>query len=151
MWRGLCDGLGLSDLPADPRFANGGKRLEHREALWPLLEAAFLARPAADWIEPLAQRGVPVALIKTVPEALSDAREAGRDMIVSLEDEAGHRADVVGNPIKFTGGEAMQATYPPALGMDAGVVLADWLNADADEVSELQEKSVLLTRKEWAL
>lgn len=146
MWRGLCEGLGLTDLVADPRFASGGKRLANRDVLWPLLEAAFLSKPAADWIDHLNALGVPIALIKNVPEALEDARQAGRDMVVHLEDDAGHQADVVGNPIKFVGEPAVAASYPPALGADAHAVLSDWLHWDADEVDALQEKGVISSR-----
>jgi CoA:oxalate CoA-transferase len=146
MWRGLCEGLGVPELVADTRFASGGKRLANRDALWPLLEEAFRARSAAEWIEPLTLRGVPVALIKTVPEALDDARNAGRNMVVHLADDAGHSADVVGNPIKFTGVAEEPATYPPALGADAHEVLAAWLACEADEIAAWQDKGVLVGR-----
>lgn len=146
MWRGLCAALGLAGLPADQRFDSGGKRLANREALWPLLEAAFLTRAAAEWIEPLTANGVPVALIKTVPEALADAREAGRGMVIGVEDEMGNRADVVGNPIKFSGALEKPATYPPALGADAHSVLGEWLACPAGEIVDLQDKGVLLSR-----
>lgn len=146
MWRGLCEGLGLNTLPADPRFASGAGRLANRDALWPLLEAAFLKKPAAQWIDHLNALGVPVALIKNVPEALADARDAGREMIMRLEDDAGHQADVVGNPIKFVGEPTVAATYPPALGGDAHAVLNDWLGWEAPAVDALQEKGVLSNR-----
>ena len=148
MWRGLCDGLDLSDLPSDPRFTTGALRLENRDALWALLEAAFASRPAADWIEPLASRGVPVALIKTVPEALADARTAGRDMIVSLKDGEGREADVVGNPIKFVGEVPAHPAYPPSLGEDARTVLGEWLDLEHEHVAALFDKHVLFARAE---
>src|SRR3546814_7801734 len=44
MWRGLCETLGLGELPTDPRFSSGGRRLENRDASWSLLEQAFLER-----------------------------------------------------------------------------------------------------------
>jgi CoA:oxalate CoA-transferase len=146
MWKGLCTGLGLPDLPNDPRFADGAKRLANKGALWPLLENAFLARGAADWIVPLANLGVPVALIKTVPEALEDAREAQRDMIVALQNDAGERVEVVGNPIKFTGAAAATMAYPPALGADAETVLENWLDMSRDEAAALRQQGVLVRR-----
>jgi CoA:oxalate CoA-transferase len=146
MWKGLCTGLGLPDLPNDPRFADGAKRLANKEALWPLLENAFLARGAADWIVPLANLGVPVALIKTVPEALEDAREAQRDMVVAMQNDAGEQVEVVGNPIKFTGAAPATMAYPPALGADAETVLENWLDMSRDEAAALREQGVLVQR-----
>lgn len=144
MWKGLCEALDLGQLPVDPRFSNGDKRLANREALWELLEKAFLSRPAADWIEPLASCGVPVALIKTVPEALSDARGSGRDMIIQLTKENGNSIEVVGNPIKFLGVTAEPETYPPALGADAFEVLNKWLGLDDAKITELMDSNALL-------
>ncbi|TKR54453.1 CoA transferase [Allopusillimonas ginsengisoli] len=145
MWRGLCDALGLPELSADTRFSSGDRRLENREALWELLEKAFLARPAAEWIEPLAASGVPVALIKTVPEALADARESGRGMIMELSKDEDTAIDVVGNPIKFIGVNEDSGSYPPALGENTYDVLEAWLGLDAVKVGGLVDiKAVLL-------
>jgi crotonobetainyl-CoA:carnitine CoA-transferase CaiB-like acyl-CoA transferase len=127
MWRGLCQALGYQALVDDPRFMDGGARLKNKLALWPLLEQAFLARDAAAWIEPLTAQGVPVALIKTVPEALQDARESGREMITAMVSPQGQRIEVVGNPIKFAGVPTPPAAYPPALGADGEAVVQDWL------------------------
>ncbi|HEY8611706.1 MAG TPA: CoA transferase [Roseomonas sp.] len=146
MWRGLCEALGREALPLDSRFATGARRLENREALWPILEEAFLARGAADWIAPLQERGVPVALIKTVPEALADARMAGRGMVQPLRREDGTRIEVVGNPIKFVGETSPEPGYPPRLGEDAARVLGGWLSLDAVEVEALRANGVVAPR-----
>jgi crotonobetainyl-CoA:carnitine CoA-transferase CaiB-like acyl-CoA transferase len=143
MWKGLCVALDREALTTDDRFLSGSSRLSNREALWPLLEEAFLARPAADWIEPLQREGVPVALIKNVPEALNDARAAGRGMVMPLRDAAGDTIEVVGNPIKFSGEAESPATYPPRLGADAGHVLDTWLKMAPGDVQALAERGVL--------
>lgn len=137
MWRGLCAGLGVSELADDARFATGALRLRNRDALWPLLEQAFLAKPAADWIAPLQAQGVPIALIKNVPEALQDARESGRGMVLPLTDANGRRIEVVGNPIKFSPMTTPPAIYPPTLGQDAPTVLRSWLDKSEAEIADL--------------
>ena len=147
MWRGLCEGLGLAGLVTDARFTDASARLASREALWSLLEAAFLERDAMEWIEPLSLRGVPIALIKTVTEALQDAREAGRGMVEHLADPQGGGIDVVGNPIRFVGDTAPASSYPPALGQDAETVLAHWLSMDAPAVQALVAQQVVHIKK----
>lgn len=143
MWRGLCKALGLGQLPEHPDYASAQLRLENRSSLWRLLEQAFLLRPAADWIAPLQQEGVPVALIKTVPEALADARESGRDMIMPLTSHGGRQIEVVGNPVKFVGEAPPGAVYPPALGQDAEPVLAQWLGADPASIQHMRDRGVI--------
>ncbi|MEJ8846142.1 CoA transferase [Variovorax rhizosphaerae] len=146
MWKGLCEALNVGHLIDDERFATSGQRLKNRDDLWVLLEQAFLTRSAADWIEPLQANGVPVALIKNVPEALQDARESGRGMVLPLHGKHGERIEVVGNPIRFVGEAEREATYPPRLGEDARAVLDDWLSVSEDEVGSLVERGVLVQR-----
>lgn len=143
MWQGLCEGLGRPELMHDSRFSSDRKRLENRDALWGILEPAFRERTAAEWVEVLSVKGVPIALIKTVPEALSDARESGRDMIQPLQDSEGHSIEVVGNPVKFEGADNEPARYPPTIGQNAADILEDWLGIPAVEVAEMHERGVL--------
>lgn len=127
MWEGLCRALELPDLKDDPRFASGNDRLQNRDALWAILEPAFLTRDAKDWIPILEDADVPVALIKSVPEALGDARSYGRDMITQLDNGTDQPIEVVGNPIKIAGQAERADRYPPTLGADLESVTADWL------------------------
>ncbi|WP_288251494.1 CoA transferase [uncultured Hydrogenophaga sp.] len=146
MWQGLCRSLGLTDLMADARFASAASRLENKEALWLALEAAFLLRDAQAHVTDLQQHDVPAALIKTVPEALEDARAAARGMVLALQSEHGERIEVVGNPIRFLGEQAATSTYPPRLGQDSAAVLSSWLGMASAEVADLFNQGVLTHR-----
>ena len=89
---------------------------------------------------------MPVALIKNVPEALRDARESGRGMVLPLEGKQGERIEVIGNPIRFLGEAERDATYPPRLGEDAQHVLEQWLRVSEADVSALVAQGVLVQR-----
>jgi len=127
MWVDFCGVLGLSHLADDPRFRNGGARLQNRDALWAILEEAVKAKDAAAWVDSMQAVGVPSALIHTVPEALADARRAGRGMVLELTDERDNRVEVVGNPIKFTdeNTRGAEAIYPPRLGQHSLDILQE--------------------------
>jgi len=146
MWRALCNVVGLPQLPDDPRFANARARLAHKEALWAQLEPAFFTRDAADWVAPLVDAGVPVALVKTVPEALEDARVGQRDMLTEIVSDTGERVELVGNPIKFPGVHVEPPTFPPALGQHTHQVLTNWLNYERSTVDALLNAGVLTMR-----
>ncbi|MEU2684897.1 CoA transferase [Streptomyces hygroscopicus] len=143
MWRELCAALELDGLVDDPRFDSAGSRLRNKEALWHLLESAFARRPAADWVARLAARRVPAALIKTVPEAIADAREAGREMVLDLGHDDGRKVSVIGNPVKFTDHQPAAPAFPPHLGENAHALLNGFLGYPAQRVRELQETGVL--------
>lgn len=145
MWAGLCRVLGLDHLLNDPRFPDGKMRLSNHKELWALLEKAFLAEDAATWVTRLTDRGVPAALIKTVPEALDDARQAGRDMIVDLESSDGsRRISVIGNPVRLVGEQPTAPQYPPALGEHTTEILAEILEMHPDEIRHLSENGSVL-------
>src|SRR5499426_3987586 len=50
-WERLVERIGRPDLGADPRFGTFDHRLRHRDVLVPLLDAEFLRRSTAEWIE----------------------------------------------------------------------------------------------------
>lgn len=143
MWQGLCASLDREDLLADDRFANAKARLANKDALWEQLEPAFLKRDAMDWSTVLTQNDVPNALVKTVPEALDDARQSGREMILNVDDGDGHAIKIVGSPIRMGEAVPAPATYPPTLGRDVDAVLSQWLNLQADEIGELGARGIV--------
>jgi len=148
MWEAMCGVLGLPELAEDPRFADGKLRHRHREELWGILEPAFRGGGAAAWVERLTAAGVPAALIKTVPEALEDARHSGRHMITPMHGDFGEEIEVVGNPIRFGGGEGPAAAgYPPRLAQDTEPVLRGWLGLSEEELGEAVEQGAVIPSK----
>jgi crotonobetainyl-CoA:carnitine CoA-transferase CaiB-like acyl-CoA transferase len=143
MWRDLCAVLGLQALVEDPRFANGAARLENRAALWSILEDAFTQRSAHEWVDDLLARNVPAALIKTVTEALADARNGSRDMVIEVAAKDGRHIAMVGNPIKFVGETQLEPGFPPKLGEDTAHVLTELLSLPKEEVASLQARGVI--------
>ncbi|MEK7214489.1 MAG: CoA transferase, partial [Chloroflexota bacterium] len=61
IWPRVCRAAGRADLLADPRFSTNTARVEHRDALIPLLEATFRKRAAVQWVEALRAERVPCA------------------------------------------------------------------------------------------
>jgi crotonobetainyl-CoA:carnitine CoA-transferase CaiB-like acyl-CoA transferase len=141
MWARLCEVLGLDELPGEAAFRDQAARLAHRDRLWPILEEAFVTAPAATWVERLVAAGVPAALIRTVPEALADARATGRQMVLELDD-GDHHVEVVGDPIHYPG-RVPTPTYPPRLGAHTEELLRDLLGLSPAEVTQLRRAGVV--------
>ena len=139
MWRELVKVLGRQELADDPRFATNRERYANRLMLWPELEAAFRARPAAEWMRRLIDAGVPAGVVNTLDDALLNPHAAAREMVLELSPAtagmsvaaAAPPLRVAGNPIKFVGEESTRHTYPPALGQHDGEVTRDWLSTAA--------------------
>src|SRR5438132_2528670 len=58
MWKRLCEAIGRPELYEDPRFRTVNDRVAHRAELSPILNTAFRARPRAEWVAFLNERGV---------------------------------------------------------------------------------------------
>jgi crotonobetainyl-CoA:carnitine CoA-transferase CaiB-like acyl-CoA transferase len=136
MWLDLCAVFGAPQLAVDPRFTDGRSRLFYQDELAALLEQAVRSRDAADWVAELVARSVPAALIKTVPEALADAREAGRDMVVPVTSPSGQVVQTLATPIRYADTPPREPRYPPALGEDAAAILAE-LGYEPSTVAEM--------------
>jgi crotonobetainyl-CoA:carnitine CoA-transferase CaiB-like acyl-CoA transferase len=143
MWGQLCEVLGVPELTEDPRFAINADRLEHREALWEVLEERFRTRPAADWARDLMAAGVPASVINTLDRAFAEPQVEARNMIIDVADSLGNTAPAVGNPIKLS--DAADAGTPkiPQLGEDTEVLLGDLLGLDPDAIDALAADGVI--------
>jgi crotonobetainyl-CoA:carnitine CoA-transferase CaiB-like acyl-CoA transferase len=60
-WAPLCDAIGAPWIRDDPRFIDPFKRADNKDELVEELDKVFMTRPRDEWLEPLAQHGVPHA------------------------------------------------------------------------------------------
>jgi crotonobetainyl-CoA:carnitine CoA-transferase CaiB-like acyl-CoA transferase len=98
----LIDGLGLGELHDDARFATLASRGEHRDALVPLLDAAFAAYPTSHWLDRL-RTHVPIAPVRSLAEVLDPDELRDRGMLAEYEHEVLGRVRSIGLPIHISG------------------------------------------------
>jgi crotonobetainyl-CoA:carnitine CoA-transferase CaiB-like acyl-CoA transferase len=102
-------------LEEDARFATNQSRVEHRDALREALVAALAARPAADWVGPLTDAGVPAGRVNDVAGAFAFAEALGLAPIVELPRDDGTVARLTRNPIGLSATPPAYRTAPPDL------------------------------------
>ena len=108
----------------DPRLQTNRARVEHRDVVDGLVEAALAADSAARWIERLRAAGVPCGRVSTVAEALADPQTLARGMVETIEHPAGaFRA--LGIPFTMSGTSARARRPPPTLGQHTDEVLSE--------------------------
>jgi crotonobetainyl-CoA:carnitine CoA-transferase CaiB-like acyl-CoA transferase len=149
MWSEMCDVLGLASLVDDPRFATNKDRHANRNALLPLLQQAFLRRPADHWVATLRAAGVPVATLNSLDRAFTDPQVIHRNMIAHIASRDGRDLGVTGNPVRIDGVDTPMA-YPPALGQDTRDVLRDWLALDDAQIGGLIDGRVVADARKTA-
>ena len=143
-WLSLCRVLG-KPLDADPRFATGRDRFDNRLALWGVLEQAFKARPAADWVARLGAESIPVATVNSLAEMVADPQIRHRGMVQELAAADGRHARVMGNPIALADAPRAEAHFPPRLGEHTAAVLREVLGVSSAEIDNLTAKGVVKT------
>jgi formyl-CoA transferase len=121
----LCEVLERPDLAADERFTTNEARVAHREALTAELEAAFAARPAAEWAQRLNAAGVPAGPVNDVGEAYAFAEALGLEPVLELP--GGVRA--ARSPLRMDGTPVRPERRPPRLG-EHDAELRAWLAGD---------------------
>lgn len=71
-WRGLTRVGGRPELAEDPRYDTRPKRLERRQEVVALTTEMAATKPTAEWVEELAEAGVPCMPISTLDEVVDD-------------------------------------------------------------------------------
>jgi len=140
LFRALCGVIDRPELADDPRFTTNAGRVEHREALIPELQRAFSAREAEAWLAALDGAGVPAGKVRSVPEALAAAAEAGRPATLRLPHPTAGDLELVDSPI-WSAGRA-EAAAPPLLGEHTAEVLGE-LGRSREQVAELAKQGVI--------
>jgi crotonobetainyl-CoA:carnitine CoA-transferase CaiB-like acyl-CoA transferase len=124
-WARLGPAIGLPDLASDARFATNGDRVEHREALIPILAERFATRPSAEWLRVLDAAGIPVGPILDLPAAFGSPQATAVGARVPLEHPVLGAVDQVGIPFELSDTPAAIRLPPPMLGEHTDEILAE--------------------------
>lgn len=121
----LAGVFGLPGLTLDPRFATNAARVEHRDELKVILEAALASRSADAWQDAITAAGVPCGPINDIAQGFALAERLGLEPVVAIDDP--RRADSqpqVANPVTYSATPPTYRTAPPAVDEDRASVLA---------------------------
>jgi crotonobetainyl-CoA:carnitine CoA-transferase CaiB-like acyl-CoA transferase len=137
----LCHVLELEELPRDERFATNPSRVENRAELIPLLAERLRRRSAEDWVEALDAAGVPVGKVRSIPDALAAAADAGHPATLDVPHPTAGSIELVASPI-WGPTERSAASPPPLLGEHTAEVLRA-LGRSKDDIAALVERGVV--------
>ena len=131
-WAKLGPAIGLPDLVTEARFATNGDRVEHRDALIPILAERFATATSERWLARLDDAGIPAGPILDLPAAFSSPQATALGMRVPLEHPVLGPVDQVGLPFELAATPASIRTPPPLLGEQTDELLAEAGYAPAD-------------------
>jgi crotonobetainyl-CoA:carnitine CoA-transferase CaiB-like acyl-CoA transferase len=142
-WSALCQAISRPELATDPRFADNGARVAHRAELRAILDEAFQARDAGEWLAALRQAGLPCGPINTVPEVFNHPQAEAREMVLEAEHPTAGTLHFPGFPYKLSETPAALRQPPPRLGQHTEQVLSNLLGYAPSAVVALREKGII--------
>jgi crotonobetainyl-CoA:carnitine CoA-transferase CaiB-like acyl-CoA transferase len=139
-WGVLCDALGHREWATDPRFASFAARLEHRDEVTRMLDAALCARTTAEWLALFAGK-VPAAAVNGIADALDSQYVGSQGRVVDYRYPDGRTARMIDTPVRV-GGESMPRRAAPALGAHTEELLRE-LGYDDHRIAQLRARAVI--------
>lgn len=143
-WQLLISHLGCVHLADDDRFRTREDRKTHRSALTHELEVFLATRPAVQWEKELTSLGVPVGVVKSVPDILADPHTQHRGLIADFENVTGIDRDisVVRTGFQIDGKPMEVASPPPTLGQHNEDLLGE-LGYDRATIDRFRAEGVI--------
>ena len=88
-----CAFAGAADLAGDPRFATNSLRIRHRRELYALMPAFMRAKTTTQWVDGLAELGVPCGPVNSLDQVFADPQVQARGMRLDHAASARRRRD----------------------------------------------------------
>ncbi|SKA97074.1 Crotonobetainyl-CoA:carnitine CoA-transferase CaiB [Thiothrix eikelboomii] len=139
----FCAVAGCPALASDERFLTNALRVDHRQALIPLLLPLLQQRTTEQWLAALESVGVPCGPINTLDQVFADPQVQHRQLEIQLPHPEAGQVKLVSNPIRFDDQALNATTAPPLLGQHTQQVLTEYLGLDAAQQAQLKIKGVI--------
>jgi formyl-CoA transferase/CoA:oxalate CoA-transferase len=123
LWRSFCEAIGRKDLAHHSDYNTNPLRVKNRGVLEPILEAMFLTRPAAQWVELFHHHGVPSTVVRNLKEVVEDEQTAARNMTPIVQHPVAGPIRVVGVPVQLSETPGRIGNASPLLGADNDAIL----------------------------
>jgi len=142
-FQSCCEALDLQSLASDSRFDTASGRVEHRDALIPLLQSRMLQDGTQHWLGELHKKGVPAGPINDIAEVLTNDYAIERNLVRSIENSKGEPVPQVSNPVEFGATPVCYERAPPFLGEHTNEVLSELLGYSDAEIEKLRQSEVI--------
>jgi crotonobetainyl-CoA:carnitine CoA-transferase CaiB-like acyl-CoA transferase len=144
-WTPFCDALGRPDVRDDERFCGFRERTEHRAELIALLDGLFATRDQWDWVNFLADAGLPIAPVQDYGQVVEDPQVVANDYVVNFDHPAGKTVRMVGPAVQLSASPGSIRRAAPQFDEHTEEVLLEhgftW-----DQVSHLREVGAIGSR-----
>ena len=141
-WTAFCETVDAPWMATDPRFAEAGDRIAHRDELREALESVLAAATTAEWVERLTAAGYPAGPVLAVDEAFADPQVRHLDLVSVVTHAVDGDVGVLRYPVTLTDTPASVRGAAAVPGTDTTAVLTE-LGYGPDEIATLLESGAV--------
>jgi crotonobetainyl-CoA:carnitine CoA-transferase CaiB-like acyl-CoA transferase len=144
-FRRFCAFAGAPELADDPRFRTNTDRVNNREALYRILPGLTRRKIQAEWVDGLAELGVPSGPVNTLDQVFADPQVRHRGMKLTMDYDGARdgTVDLIANPIRFSGTQIDYRYPPPKLGEHTDALLQELLDLSPEEIAKLRDDGAI--------
>ena len=148
LWERFCVAIGRPELSSDARFVDFAARDVNRDALVPLLADVLARRSTSEWLEQLAEHGVPSGPVNDVRAALSDPQAVARGAVIEYEHPTLGVVRGPASPFRISDDDPT-LTRGPMLGEHTREVLGELCGYGDERLRDLTAAGVFGTATVW--
>lgn len=137
LFAAFAQAIGAPHLTEDPRFATDASRYAHEADLRATIDAWSSARSVEEVVAALGAAGIPVAPIRSLPEALESPHARHRGLLTNVQRDGRPATRLPSQPVKFSAYGVNRVTPAPGLGEHAAALLQA-LGYDAQDIEALR-------------
>ncbi len=137
-WAAVLKIIGREDLLSDPRFKDRAARLAHRGELTQMLSDLAATKTTKEWVDALAEAGVPGMHINSLEEVVSDPHLADVGFWVETDHPTEGRIRIMRPPYTLSKTPPDIRTHAPSFGQHTAEVLTELGYSEAQIAAMLE-------------
>lgn len=130
------------DLADNPAYATGQGRIQHREALFAVLDELFAQQPWGHWQARMRAASVPCGEVRSVGEAIRSPEARERQLVTRIQHPDVGWLPNVALPIRYSQTPLANPVAAPSVGQHTREVLRELLGYDDGRLGELDAAGI---------
>ena len=142
-WALLCTELEVIDMIDDPRFATAAARSRNHAELEPILQAAFMKKPTAEWLVAFERYDIPSGPLNNIEQVAKMPQLAAREMFQPVRHRVFGEVPLPNTPVRLSETPGGIRGTSPDMGEHSREVLTELLGLASERLDDLIARQIV--------